>query len=580
MKNIDIIKRLYNDYTTKHLNKIILAIVFSILVAASTSATAWLLDPAIEKIFINKDQSLILIIPLLIIIAFATKGISLYLAKVLMIKTAEEVKKNIQIDMLSSFIKADTEKIEDKHSGNYISNLNFDVNQITGMLSNAVLNLFKDGLTLVGLLFVMFFQNWRLSLIALIMLPIATITAKKLGKRVLKVTTEAQVKSGDLNKYLIDLFKNHKIIKIFQRESYEYERSEKFVNDLKTKSIKIATVFIRSTPIMEVVTGIMIAILIFYSGKLIMNNQLSINNFFSFLAAMMLAYQPVKSLATVNVIFGQGISAGRRILPIIDQQNKILSNENGKMLKIENASIRFKKINFSYKSNLKNIVLKDINIDIVGKRMTALVGHSGSGKSTLLNLIPRIYDADSGEITIDNQTIKDLNLNSLRKEISIVDQNTTLFDDTIYNNIKYAKPDATNDEIFNAAKISMCTDFIEKLENKFETIIGENGLKLSGGEKQRLSIARALLKNSKIILLDEATSSLDSETEEKIQKAIEELTKNKTTIVIAHRLSTILNSERIYVIDQGSVESSGKHDELIKNSLLYKNFYERQIKNN
>ena len=580
MKNIDIIKRLYNDYTSKHLNKIILAIFFSILVAAATSATAWLLDPAIEKIFINKDQSLILIIPILIIIAFATKGISLYLAKVLMIKTAEEVKKNIQIHMLSSFIKADTEKIEDKHSGNYISNLNFDVNQITGMLSNAVLNLFKDGLTLIGLLFVMFFQNWRLSLIALIMLPIATITAKKLGKRVIKVTTEAQVKSGDLNKYLIDLFKNHKIIKIFQRESYEHDRSEKFVNDLKTKSIKIATIFIRSTPIMEVVTGIMIAILIFYSGKLIMDNQLSINNFFSFLAAMMLAYQPVKSLATVNVIFGQGISAGRRILPIIDQQNKILSNENGKMLKIENASIQFKKINFSYKSNLKNIVLKDINIDIVGKRMTALVGHSGSGKSTLLNLIPRIYDADCGEILIDNQKIQNLNLKSLRREISIVDQNTTLFDDTIFNNIKYAKPNATDEEIFNAAKISMCTDFIEKLENKFQTFIGENGIKLSGGEKQRLSIARALLKDSKIILLDEATSSLDSETEDKIQKAIEELTKNKTTIVIAHRLSTILNSEKIYVIDKGSVESSGKHDYLIKNSSLYKNFYERQIKNN
>ena len=580
MKNIEIIKRLYNDYTTKHIQKIILAILFSILVAASTSATAWLLDPAIEKIFINKDQTLIFIIPLLIILAFATKGISLYVAKILMIRAAEEVKKSIQIDMLSSFIKSDTEKIEDKHSGKYISNLNFDVNQITGMLSNAVLNLFKDGLTLIGLLFVMFFQNWKLSLIALIMLPIATITAKKLGKRIVKVATEAQEKSGDLNKYLIDLFKNHKIIKIFQRENFEYERSEKFVNDLKEKTIKIHSVFIRSTPIMEVVTGIMIAILIFYSGKLIMTDQLSINNFFSFLAAMMLAYQPVKSLANVNVSFGQGLSAGKRILPIIDQANTILINESGNLLKIKDGSIEFKNINFSYKSNLRNIVLKNINIDITGKKMTALVGHSGSGKSTLLNLIPRIYDADSGEITIDNQTIKDLNLNSLRKEISIVDQNTTLFDDTIYNNIKYAKPDATDDEIFNAAKISMCTDFIEKLENKFETIIGENGLKLSGGEKQRLSIARALLKNSKIILLDEATSSLDSETEEKIQKAIEELTKNKTTIVIAHRLSTILNSERIYVIDQGSVESSGKHDELIKNSLLYKNFYERQIKNN
>ena len=580
MKNSDIIIRLYNDYTTKHLKKIILAVLFSILVAGSTSATAWLLDPAIEKIFINKDQSLIFIIPLLIIIAFATKGISLYLAKVLMIKTAEEVKKNIQIDMLSSFIKADTEKIEDKHSGKYISNLNFDVNQITGMLSNAVLNLFKDGLTLIGLLFVMFFQNWRLSLIALIMLPIATITAKKLGKRIIKVATEAQEKSGDLNKYLIDLFKNHKIIKIFQRENYEHERSERFVNDLKEKSIKIATVFIRSTPIMEVVTGIMIAILIFYSGKLIMNDQLSINNFFSFLAAMMLAYQPVKSLATVNVAFGQGLSAGKRILPIIDQQNKISTNENGKILDISNASIKFQNINFSYKSNLNNIVLKDINIDIAGRKMTALVGHSGSGKSTILNLIPRIYDADSGEILIDNQKVQNLNLKSLRKEISIVDQNTTLFDDTIFNNIKYAKPDASDEEIFTAAKISMCTDFIEKLENKFQTVIGENGVKLSGGEKQRLSIARALLKDSKIILLDEATSSLDSETEEKIQKAIEELTKNKTTVVIAHRLSTILNSEKIYVVDKGSVESSGKHDDLIKNSLLYKNFYERQIKNN
>ena len=580
MKNVDIIKRLYSDYTKKHLNKIIFAVIFSILVAGSTSATAWLLDPAIEKIFIKKDQSLIFVIPILIILAFSIKGISLYLARYLMIKTAEEVKKKIQIDMLSSFINADTETIEDKHSGKYISNLNFDVNQITGMLTNAVLSLFKDGLTLIGLLIVMFYQNWRLSLIAIIMIPIASLIAKQLGKRIGKVVTEAQEKSGDLNKYLIDLFKNHKIIKIFQREDYEGIRSEKFVDDLKQKSIKIATVFIRSSPIMEVLTGIMIAILIFYSGKLIMDGQLSINNFFSFLAAMMLAYQPVKSLATVNVSFGQGLSAGKRILPIIDQENEILVNEKGRILKISDGSIKFKNINFSYKSNLNNIVLKDINIDIAGRKMTALVGHSGSGKSTILNLIPRIYDADSGEILIDNQKVQNLNLKSLRKEISIVDQNTTLFDDTIFNNIKYAKPDASDEEIFTAAKISMCTDFIEKLENKFQTVIGENGVKLSGGEKQRLSIARALLKDSKIILLDEATSSLDSETEEKIQKAIEELTKNKTTVVIAHRLSTILNSEKIYVVDKGSVESSGKHDDLIKNSLLYKNFYERQIKNN
>ena len=579
MKNGQILKRLYLDYTKKYLNKIFLAVFFSILVASSTSATAWLLDPAIDKIFLNRDQSLLIFIPILIIIAFATKGISLYIAKVLMINVAEEVKKEIQINMLSSFIKADTENIENKHTGKYISNISFDVSQITNMLSISFLSFFKDGLTLIGLLTVMFFQNWKLSLIAIIMIPLASIIAKRLGKRMSKVVTEAQERSGDLNKYLIDLFKNHKIIKIFQRENYENIRSEKFVNDLKEKSIKIHTVFIRATPVMEVLTGIMIAILIFYAGKLIMSDELGLNNFFSFLAAMMLAYQPVKSLATINVGIGQGLSAGKRILPIIDNKNKIETNEYQQNLKLDKGTINFKKVIFNYQSNTENKVLKDINISISGGKMTAIVGQSGSGKSTLLSLIPRLYDPKSGEIEIDNQNIKNINLSSLRKEISIVDQNITLFDDTIFNNIKYAKPDATDEEILKAAELSMCIDFINKLENKQNTMIGENGVKLSGGERQRLSIARAFLKNSRIILLDEATSSLDTETEKKIQAALDVLTYNKTTIVIAHRLSTILNSDKIYVMDQGSVVSSGKHEDLLKESDTYKNFYNRQIYN-
>ena len=577
MTSIEILKRLYKDYTKNFLNKIFLAVFFSILVAASTSATAWLLDPAIDKIFLNRDQSLLLIIPFFIIIAFATKGISLYLAKILMINVAEEVKKKIQIDMLSSFIKADTEYIENKHTGKYISNLNFDVNQITMMLSTSFLNFFKDGLTLIGLLTVMFYQNWRLSLIAIIMIPLASIIAKRLGKRISKVVTEAQEKSGDLNKYLIDIFKNHKIIKIFQREKFEEKRSEIFVNDLKEKSIKISTVFIRATPIMEILTGIMIAILIFYSGKLIMNEQLSLNNFFSFLAAMMLSYQPVKSLATINVGVGQGLSAAKRILPIIDNKNLIDPNEDKSIIDFKNGDIEFKDINFNYSSNQENKVLNKINIKINGKKMTALVGQSGSGKSSLLSLIPRIYDPKSGILEIDGQNIKNVNLHSLRKEISIVDQNVTLFDDTIFNNIKYAKPNATKDEIYKAAEQSMCEDFIEKLEDKYQTMIGENGIRLSGGEKQRLSIARAFLKNSKIILLDEATSSLDSETEEKIQRALDKLILNKTTVVIAHRLSTILNSDKIYVMDKGNVLDSGNHEELLKKSETYKNFYNKQI---
>ena len=580
MNNIVILKRLYNQYTSKFIIKIVLAALLSVLVAISTSATAWLLDPAIEKIFINKDQTLIILIPFAIILAFATKGISLYFAKLIMINVGEEVKKIIQIDMLKSFIKADSETIENKHSGNYISNLNFDVHQITKMLSEAFLSMFKDGLTLIGLMIVMFYQNWKLSLIAIIMIPLASVTAKILGKRMGKVSTQAQEKSGDLNRYLIDLFKNHKIIKIFQRENYEKSRSEIFVNNLKEKSAKIAAVYIRSAPVMEVLTGIMIAILIFYSGKLIINDELGINNFFSFLAAMMLAYQPVKTLTKVNVAIGQGLAAAKRILPIVDMKVEINSNENSKNLDLKDGNILFNNINFSYKSNLENKVLKDVSAKFLGGKMTALVGHSGSGKSTLLNMIPRIYSPNEGNIEIDEQDISKINLNSLRKEISIVDQNVTLFDDTVLNNIKYANPNASLEEIYVAAENAMCKDFIENLDNKYETRIGENGVKLSGGEKQRLSIARAFLKKSKIILLDEATSSLDSETEEKIQSALNKLILNKTTIVIAHRLSTILNCHKIYVVDQGKIIDSGNHKDLLSTSSVYKNFYERQIKQN
>ena len=573
-----IFKRLYKDYTSIFINKIILAAVFSVLVALSTSATAWLLDPAIEKIFINKDQTLIILIPLAIIIAFSAKGISLYFAKLIMINVSEEVKKILQTDMLKSFIKADTEIIESKHSGKYVSNLNFDVHQITRMLSESFLSIFKDGLTLIGLLCVMFVQNWKLSLIAIIMIPLASITAKILGKRMNKISTEAQEKSGDLNRYLIDLFKNHKIIKIFQRENFEERRSETFVNDFKEKSAKIAAVYIRSTPIMEMLTGIMIAILIFYSGRLIISGELAINNFFSFLAAMMLAYQPVKTLAKVNIAISQGFAAAKRILPIIDIKNEINLNENKKKFNILEGNIIFDNVNFHYKSNPDNKVLENVNVNFAGGKMTALVGHSGSGKSTLLNMIPRIYAPTAGSIYLDDQDISQFNLASLRSQISIVDQNTTLFDDTVLNNIKYARPEASNEEIYEAAKQSMCNEFIKNLENGYETMIGENGVKLSGGEKQRLSIARAFLKKSKIILLDEATSSLDSKTEEKIQKALGQLTFNKTTIVIAHRLSTILNSDKIYVVDNGKIIDSGKHEELLLQSKVYKNFYERQIK--
>ena len=576
MDKTTIYKRLYKDYSKKYLNKIIISAFFSILVAGSTSAIAWLLDPAIEKIFIQKDQSLLILIPLMIIFAFTTKGLSLYYAKATMIGVGESIKKKLQYDMVDTLIGTDTQIIDKKHSGKFISNLTYDVTHITNLLSNAILTLFKDSLTLIGLLFVMFFQNWKLALISIIMIPLASIAAKTLGKRVSKVTTEAQQKSGFLTTYLVELFKNHKLIKIFQKESFEKNRADEYLTQLKEKNQKIQTVYVRMSPIMETLTGIMIAILIFYSGILISKGELDINNFFSFLAAMMLAYQPVRSLSTLNMVLNQGLSAASRIMPIIDQKKMINDSSDAKDIKVKNSEIEFKDLNFSYESEGEQ-TLNSINLEFKGGKMTSLVGHSGSGKSTIMNLIPRFYDSQSGDITIDKQSIYKTTINSLRKEISMVSQETTLFDDTIKNNIKYAKEDATAEEVLNVSKLSFCDEFINKLPDKYETIIGENGVRLSGGEKQRLSIARAMLKKSSIILLDEATSSLDSETESKIQEALKVLTKDKTTIVIAHRLSTILNSSNIYVIDSGKVVGSGKHEDLLRKSELYKHFYEQQI---
>ena len=581
MTNIDILKRLYKDYTKRHLKKILLALLLSVAVAGSTSGIAYLLDPAIKQIFIKKDQTLIVIIPILIVTAFSVKGLSLYIAKVIMIGVSEEVRKDVQVNMLDNLIDADTKLIDSKHSGKFISNLTNDVGLLTNLISTVILNMFKDTLTLIGLLSVMFFQNWKLSLIAIIMIPLATIAARSLGKRISKVSYQQMEWAGVLSSYLIDMFKNHKLIKIFQKEMYEKNRAEQFLENVKEKSRKMSIVFVRASPIMETMTGIVIAILIYYAGKLIMNDEIDISNFFSFLAAMMLAYQPVRSLATLNIAISQGIASSRRVLPIIDEKSNLKTNKDDKELDIAQGNIEFKNVKFSYdgSDNLdKKITLNNINLKMMGGKMTSLVGHSGSGKSTIMNLIPRIYDADEGEIMIDNQSIFRTKIKSLRGNISFVSQDTNLFDDTIKNNIAYADMDATDEEIYRAAELSNASEFIEKLKDKYETKIGEDGIRLSGGEKQRLSIARAILKKSRIILLDEATSSLDAETEEKIQKAIHYLTKDKTTVVIAHRLSTILNSDNIYVVDSGKIIANGNHGELMNSSSTYKNFYDKQIK--
>ena len=568
--------RLYNSYVKKHFYKLVLALILSFAVAGGTAAIAWLLDPAIKKIFVEHDKKMMLLIPIGIVLAFTIKGTSLFFARTILIKIGNEVVKTLQIQLSSCILRSDVNTIESKHSGKYIAHVFYDTAQVSQLVSAGILNLMKDSLTLVVLVALMFYQNWKLALFALIMMPLAAYVAKSLGKRIGKAVSESAKIEGNLTSYFSEMIRGSKLIKIYQQENFELERSRKRLALREGIQNKIGFILIRATPIMEILTGIMIAGFIYYSGAMISAGEMQINNFFSFLTAMMLAYQPIRSLATINMLFNQGAVGAGRVFEILDTEPGIGETSTAKNLIIKTGNIKFQNVSFAYPKTQEQAI-KNINILIEGGSMAALVGHSGAGKSTIMSLLPRFYDPKEGEITIDEQNISKIKLSSLRKNISMVSQDIILFDDTIRANIAYANMDASEELIKKACDFAAATDFIEELPNSYETIIGENGVRLSGGQKQRVSIARAFLKNSPIILLDEATSSLDAESEEKVQNAVMNLTKNKTTLVIAHRLSTIISADKIIVMNRGKIVDMGTHNELLKNSVVYKNLYSKQL---
>ena len=572
-----ILKRLFREYVKKHIKKIFVALLLSILVAGSTSGIAWLLDPAVKKIFIEQDRTLAWLIPILIMVAFTSKGVSLYIARMIIIRVSQEVAGEIQKKVSNNILFSDIQTLDNRHSGKYISNIMYDSHQIQQLVGTGVLNIMKDSFSVIALVSLMFYQNWKLALFAILMIPLAGTFAKSLGKRVGKAVTQAGEISGNLATFLSEIFKGSKMIRIYQKEQEEKNKASNLISSLVEKNIKHNSILIRATPIMETLTGIMIAGFIFFSGQLIASGELEVNNFFSFLAAMMLAYQPIRALATINMVAYQGAAAFKRISKIIDKNIKIKNDENLPSLQIKNCDIVFQNVSFKYDSTDEKAI-KRLNLNIKGGSMSALVGHSGAGKSTIINLLPRFYDPQDGNILIDNQKISSINLKTLRKNISLVSQDVILFDDTIRNNIIYARSDASEADFLKACKFAAAEEFIDKMPNKFDTVVGENGVRLSGGQKQRISIARAILKNSPIILLDEATSSLDAESEEIVQNAIANLTKNKTTIVIAHRLSTIHNANKIFVMKNGVLIDSGKHEELIEKCSEYKSLYNKQLK--
>ena len=578
LKEIKIIlKRLYKENVKKYLNKIFLALLLSIVVAAGTSGTAWLLDPAIKKIFIEKDQTLAWVIPICIIITFSAKGISLYFARITVIKVGQRIGAELQKKIANKILAADIKTLDNRHSGKYISNIFYDAGAVINLVSTGVLNLMKDSFSLIALVGLMFYQNWKLALFAILMMPLAAFFAKSLGKRIGKVQGEASIKTGELVVLLTEIFKGAKMIRIFQKEEEETVKVDQIISKVTEKNIKISSILIRATPVMETLTGFMIAGFIFFSGKLINSGELELNNFFSFLTAMMLAYQPIRSLATINMTIFQGATAAKRIFLILDEPIETKDDFKSHDLKLNQCSIKFNNVNFHY-SNTKEKAVKNINLEIKGGTVAAFVGHSGAGKSTIISLLPRFYEPQSGKIYIDNQDIHEVSLRSLRKSLSMVSQDIILFDDTVKANIAYANSKASHEEIVEACNFAAANEFIKKLPEGYDTIIGENGVKLSGGQKQRLSIARAILKKSPIILLDEATSSLDADSEDVVQNAISNLIKNKTTLVIAHRLSTIHNADQIFVLKNGTIIDSGSHDYLIEKSNEYKSLYQKQLK--
>ena len=575
-KSIVLVKRLIKEHVRPYFGKLLLAAICMAIVAAATAGNAWLMQPVLDEVFLNKNTKLLLLVPIAVMTIAIVKGLASYGESIYMEYAGERIISDVRYRLFSHLMNADLNFFHKNSSGKLISRFTYDVGLLRASVSTALTGIAKDTMTLIFLVALMFYQDWFLAIIAFFVFPAAVLPILYIGRRIRKISTSTQAEIGSFASLLSQIFQSARYVKAYTMQKYEKKRAKKIVEDLFNLIYKSVRIRSRTRPILESLGGIAIALVIFYGGSKVISGATTPGTFFSFITALLMAYQPLKRLANFNVNIQDGLAAAVRIFQLLDQKPEITDSPNAKEYVLKKGEIEFKKVRFSYGSKTSH-ALNNINLKIRGGKTIALVGKTGAGKSTILNLIPRFYDTINGEIIIDKKNIKDYKINSLRKKIALVSQEVTLFDDTIRSNIAYGNPNCTEKQLYEAAKKADAHEFITAFKNGYKSLVGEQGIQLSGGQRQKIAIARAILKDAPILLLDEATSSLDSGSEKEIQTSLKKLMKNKTTLVIAHRLSTILDADLIYVIDNGKVIEYGNHKALMKNKGLYSKLYKLQF---
>ena len=570
------IRRIWKSYASGSTKLLLIALSCNAIVALTTPALPELIRRVIDDIFVNADRSMLTILPLVAISIMLIRAIGTYGANVAINFIGQRIVGSLQKDLYKSILNSDLAYINSIHSARFISSFTADSSKLRETMSSVVVNLSRNILMVVGLVGYLFYVDAMLATIFFIVIPPAAIGLKFLGKRLRKAIRMSLEEIGTLSALVSETLKGIRIIKAYGKEQMHLTKASEVIDQVVSFSMRGVRARSASAPIMEIVTGVAIACIIYYAGNKSLDGLMTVGSFMAFTTAAGLLYDPLKAVANLQAMLQEGIAASQRLFPILDNKPKIQDKENLKKLETVSGSINFENVCFSYSKNDKN-VLKNISIKIKSGQTVALVGPSGAGKSSLLNLVPRFYDVSSGKVKIDDIDIKDLSLADVRGSSALVSQDTLIFDLSIKENIIFGNENVTDKTFQKVCEDSLVDDFVKDLPNGYETIAGESGVRISGGQKQRIAIARAMIKNAPILLLDEATSSLDSDSEKKVQIALDKLIKNKTALVIAHRLSTVRNVDIIYVIDKGIVVEEGDHDTLIKKDGLYSFLFKTQF---